>query len=48
MKVDLERFGCNNPRQDFKFMKNVVKIAIYLYVLGNNRRKCCYSGSSYL
>ena len=25
MKVDIERFGCNNLLQDFKFMKNVVK-----------------------
>ena len=28
MKVDVERFGCNNLLQDFKFMKNVVKIAM--------------------
>ena len=28
MKDDVERFGCNNLLQDFKFMKNVVKIAI--------------------
>ena len=25
MKVDVERFGYNNPFQDFKFMKIVVK-----------------------
>ena len=28
MKVNVEGFGCNNLRQDFKFRKNVVKIAI--------------------
>ena len=26
MKVDVERFGCNNILQEFKFIKNVVKI----------------------
>ena len=31
MKVDVERFGCNNFLQDFKFMKNVVKIAINIW-----------------
>ena len=25
MKVDVERFGCNNFLQGFKFMKNIVK-----------------------
>ena len=28
MKVDVERFGCSNLLQVFKFMKNVVKIAM--------------------
>ena len=28
MKVDVERFRCNNFHQDFKFMNNVVKIAM--------------------
>ena len=28
MKVNVERFGWNNPLQDFKFMKNVVKIGM--------------------
>ena len=28
MKFDVERFGCNKLLQDFKFMKNVIKIAI--------------------
>ena len=28
MKVDVERFGCNNLLQDFKFMKSVVKIVM--------------------
>ena len=28
MKVDVQRSGCNNLLRDFKFMKNVVKIAI--------------------
>ena len=28
MKVDVERFGCNNLFQDFKFMKSDVKIAM--------------------
>ena len=35
-KVDVERFGINNLLQDFKFMKNVVKIAIDVW--WNNRR----------
>ena len=30
MKVNVERFGYNNLRQDFKFMESVVKIFIYL------------------
>ena len=28
LKVDVKRFSCNNLLQDFKFMKNVVKIAM--------------------
>ena len=28
MKVDVELFGYNNLLQEFKFMKNVVKIAM--------------------
>ena len=28
MKVDIERYDCNNLLRDFKFMKNVVKIAM--------------------
>ena len=28
MKVNVERFGCNNFFQDFKFMKNIVKVAM--------------------
>ena len=28
MKVDVEHFGCNNLLQNFKFMKNFVKIAM--------------------
>ena len=28
MKVNVERFGYNNLFQDFRFMKNVVKIAM--------------------
>ena len=28
MNVDGERFSCNNLLQDFKFMKNVVKIVM--------------------
>ena len=28
MKVDVEHFGCNNFLQDFKFMKNIDKIAM--------------------
>ena len=28
IEVDVERFGCNNLLQDFKFMKNVFKIAM--------------------
>ena len=28
MEVDVERFSCNNFLQDFKFRKNVVKIAM--------------------
>ena len=35
MKVDVERFGCNNLLQDF--MKNDVKIAMDVW--WNNRRK---------
>ena len=27
MKINVERFGCNNLFQDFKFMKNI-KIAM--------------------
>ena len=30
MKADVKRFGFNNVLQDFKFMKNVVKIVIYV------------------
>ena len=37
MKVDIERFSYNNLLQDFKFMKNVVKIAMDIW--WNNRRK---------
>ena len=29
MKVDFERFSCNNLLQDFKYMKNVVMICYY-------------------
>ena len=28
MKVCVERFGCNNLLQDFKFMKNLLEIAM--------------------
>ena len=28
MKVDVERFGCNNHLLDFEFMKNIIKIAM--------------------
>ena len=37
MKVDVEHFGCNNLLQDFKFMKNVVKVVMYAW--WNSRRK---------
>ena len=37
MKVDFERFSYNNLLQDFKLMKNVVKIAMDVW--WNNRRK---------
>ena len=36
MKVDVERLGCNDLLQDFKFMKN---IKITMDVWWNNRRK---------
>ena len=32
MKVDVERFGCNNLLQDFKFMKNV-KVVMDVFLL---------------
>ena len=32
MKVDVKRFGYNNPIQYFKFMKSVVKTIIYRYL----------------
>ena len=37
MKIDVEHLCCNNLLQDFKFMKNPVKIAIDVW--WNNRRK---------
>ena len=37
MKVDVERLGYNNLRQDFKFMKSVVKIAMDVW--WNNRKR---------
>ena len=36
-KVDIECFGCSNLRLDFKFMENVVEIAMGVW--WNNRRK---------
>ena len=35
MKVDVERFGCNNLFQDFKVMKNDVKIAMNVWWMCN-------------
>ena len=37
MKVDVERFGCNNLLQDVKYMKSVVKIAMDIW--WNGRKK---------
>ena len=37
MKVDVERFRCNNLLQDFRFMKKVIKTAMDVW--WNNRRK---------
>ena len=37
MEVDLEHFGCYNLLQNFKFMKNSVKIAMNVW--WNNWRK---------
>ena len=28
MKINIERFGCNNLPQDFKFVINILKIAM--------------------
>ena len=28
LKVDVECFSCNNLLQEFKFMKNIVKVAM--------------------
>ena len=28
MKVDIERFGCNNFLQDFEFMKSIIKVVM--------------------
>ena len=33
----IKHFGCNNLLQDFKFMKNVIQIAMHTW--WNNRRK---------
>ena len=35
VKVDVKHFGCNKLLQDFKSMKNVVKIAIDVWFISN-------------
>ena len=37
MKVDVERFGCNNLLRNFRFMKRVVEIVMDVW--WNNRRE---------
>ena len=40
MKVDVERFSCNNLFRDFEFMKSVVKIVMNVYEIAEEKKVC--------
>ena len=48
MKVDVEHFGCKNLLQDFKFMKIVVKVAMAVWEIAEEKKLCIFHRTSSL